>query len=185
MAEVYLEWKWLYLQSNLKWSTDVRPMLTDYEVDETLLDRSVYVIRLNPPFLIKYPTGNSPVVYIGEGNFKNRFLAHKKTWIPELAEVLDNFGFHIGVCTPRIKNHHDIHKDLEAALLGKFYELYSTAPLRNRQYEYQKKSYEFDEDELKLALRIGRGIKYKWAIEPMKNNPFYESFYKTHDRDYL
>ncbi len=70
-------------------------------MDEPSLERAVYVMRLNPAFAIKYLRGISPVIYIGEGNFKNRIISHKG-WVSDLPEVIDSFSLTIGLSIPRV-----------------------------------------------------------------------------------
>lgn len=181
MISVKIDWKWIYWRSDYKWKDDIFPSLIDQGLNISDLKNSVYVIRLNTPFAIQYPLGISPLIYIGEGNFQSRISSHSKKWLCNLSEIIESSGLHIGVATPRSIENPNTYKDTEAALIHEFFNLYGTAPLNNKQYEYQKFDHDFDKKELRIALTIGQGMKYKWAIKPMKANIFYQHYHKTHD----
>jgi len=93
--------------------------LVDAGVSLESLRRSVYVIRLNGNFCIQYPNGQSPAVYIGEGNFPQRIRSHRE-WVAELAELVGDCTFQICVSTPRVKKNENVYLDGEAALLHRF-----------------------------------------------------------------
>src|ERR1043165_2553867 len=48
------------------------------------LKRSVYVIRMAGSFVIQYPWGASPVVYVGRGDSVSRLAAHLKKWAADI-----------------------------------------------------------------------------------------------------
>lgn len=186
MATVEITWHWIQWRDGDQWARSILPQLTEVGLDEEMLRRSVYVIRLNPPYAIRYcegTTGISPVLYIGEGDFKTRISSHLRDWIPDLAEVVQACGLQIGVALPRKKgNGHIIHKETEAALLNQFWNLYRNAPLRNKQWEYTGDAHEYDPGELQIALRIGRGMRYQWALEPMAANKFFDDYHRTAEK---
>ncbi len=180
MASIKLNWSWIYWNYGCDWSNDILPQILESGISEQDLSRSVYVLRLNRTFAIEYPKGVSSVLYIGEGNFKSRLDSHSKKWLGELWELIENYGLTIGITTPRVRNNVSAYKDVEAALLSDFAFLYGTAPLNNKQYEYAKIEHNFDIKDLRTALKIGKGIKHKWSIKPMKSNKFYGHYHKTH-----
>lgn len=165
-----------------QWAKAIRPQLEAVGLDEAALQRSVYVIRLNPPYAIRYcpgPKGISPVLYIGEGNFQSRITSHLRNWIPDVAAVVQACGLQIGVALPRKANGHAAHKEAEVALLNRFWKLYNNAPLRNKQWEYTNTEPKCDPAKLHEALQIGRGMRYDWALEPMAANKFFEAYHRT------
>ncbi|NMH63822.1 hypothetical protein [Shewanella salipaludis] len=180
MASINLNWKWLYWSYGFTWANDLLPQILENGLKENQLDRSVYVIRLNGPFAIQYPYRATSLLYIGEGNFKQRINSHTKGWLNDLWEIIENHGLTIGVATPRVRNNLSAYKDVEAALIHEFSNLYGTAPINNKQYEYSRLDHNFEVKELREALTIGRGIKHKWAISPMKANKFYHHYHRTH-----
>lgn len=180
MANISLEWNWFHWNYGNKWKSDILPELESTGVSESDIDRAVYVIRLNEPFAIKYPQGISPVIYIGEGNLKDRLSSHLNGWINNLPELIEKFYLSIGVSVPRVRNNFYAYKDVEAALIQEFSDIYGSAPLNNQQREYQKISHDYDKSDLRNPLMLGKGSKYKWAIEPMKSNVFHDAFHKTH-----
>lgn len=180
MAYINLNWKWLHWEYGYTWTKDLLPQILKSGLREHQLDRSVYVIRLNGPFVIQYPLGATSLLYIGEGNFKHRINSHTKGWLTELWEIIENHGLTIGLATPRVRNNLFAYKDVEAVLIHEFSNLYGTAPLNNKQYEYSKLEHKLNMKEIREALTIGRGIRHKWAIVPMKANSFYHHYHRTH-----
>ncbi len=69
MINVALDWKRIDWMPNETWKKNILPKLKGIGLTPTDLKRSVYVIRLNGDFCIRYPFGESPTIYIGEGNF--------------------------------------------------------------------------------------------------------------------
>jgi hypothetical protein len=180
MAYIKLNWKSFEWKSDHKWKNDILPKLESIDIKENELDRSIYVLRLQKLFLIEYPKGLSPVIYIGEGNFKSRIESHSKIWLQNLDEIIQDFGLKIYISTPRVKNNTTAYKDVEAILIEEFSNIYGTAPLNNKQYENNKINHNFDITDIKEPLKIGKGFRYKWSIKPLKTNLFYDSYNKTH-----
>jgi hypothetical protein len=144
------------------------------------LRRSVYVIRLHGNFCIQYPNGQSPTVYVGEGNFPQRVRSHRE-WVGELAGLLDNCYFQICVATPRVRKNEYAYLDCEAALLERFLTLFGTAPLWNKQKESRRFEHHlYNERQMDQALCKRSGAKYKWAVAPLKASPFYFNYVRTH-----
>jgi hypothetical protein len=180
-TKVRIQWKWIHWKPGNTWSADILPQLSELGVTEAQLKRCVYVIRANGNFAIRYPKGNSPTLYIGEGNFKYRLQRHSY-WLGELHELVGEFSFEIGICFPRVRNSYKTYCDFEAALLEEFKSIYGCAPLRNAQMESRTRLYDYYPiDEVRSAIMIGKGVRYKWAIEPMKSSRFYDLYWRTAD----
>lgn len=161
------------------WKKNILPKLKAVGLKPEALKRAVYVIRLNGDYCIRYPRGESPTIYIGEGNFGQRINSHRK-WVRELEELVGDFAFQVRITIPRVKNNADAYLDCEAALLEQFGALFGTAPLWNKQYESRRNGYIYNEKQMKQALCKGCGAKYKWTIAPMKSSSFFENFRRTH-----
>ena len=180
-VNVDIQWSWIEWDEGYTWQKDILPQLEDNYINENKLERCVYVIRANGLFAIKYPNGISPTLYIGEGNFRQRILQHRN-WFQGLIDLVGYFPFLIGICIPRVRNNYDAYRDLEAALLIEFKKLYGCAPLKNRQIERRRYHYNYKPNGvLREAIMIGRGVRYYWAIEPMRSNDFYHDYFRTCD----
>lgn len=181
MAEVQICWNWLEWKPGFTWAKNIVPQLEESGITEYLLERCVYVIRANGLFAIQYPNAVSPTLYIGEGNFKYRIMQHKN-WLSPLIDLVGDFSFQIGVCIPRVKNSYYAYQDFEAALLIEFKEIYGCAPLKNKQMERRKSNYNYTPtEEIRSAIMIGRGVRYHWAISPLKSSAFHDDYWKTHE----
>lgn len=179
MANVHIEWDWLHWNCNQTWGKDVWPELQSRGVKLQDLERCVYVIRLNGLFAIQYPKGISPTVYIGEGNFEQRITQHKN-WLLELADLQGDYEFLIAYCFPRARNASKVYSEFEAMLIHEFRDIYGSAPLRNKQMEFQKASHAFGPiDEIRSAIMIGRGMRFHWSVQPMKSSPMYDVYQRT------
>lgn len=154
-------------------------MVNHPELNTDWLDRSVYAIRLKGKFVIRYPGGISPLLYIGEGNFTTRLGEHWRNWMKDLAEQ-NGFAYTIWVCQPRIRNIYEAYKSVEAHLLDKFRGLYGTIPLYNSQLETQWYKYSYD-PAFYDVFRIGKGHSPKWAIMPCRSHPCYRKYFKGFD----
>lgn len=181
MAVVNIEWNWLHWNCRQTWKTDVLPELQRRGVKEEDLKRCVYVIRLNGLFAIEYPRGISPTVYIGEGNFEQRITQHKN-WLMDLADLQGEYEFLIGYCFPRARNAAKVYSEFEAMLIHEFRDIYGAAPLRNKQMEFQKSNHEFvPADVIRSAIMIGKGMRFHWAVKPMKSSPMYDVYQLTQE----
>jgi hypothetical protein len=179
-TKVKIIWNWLDWQPGHTWGRNILPQLSDLQIQEQQLYRCVYVVRANGMFAIQYPNGISPTLYIGEGNFKNRIIQHKN-WLRPLIELVGEFSFQVGICFPRVKKNFYAYQDFEAALLIEFRDIYGCAPLKNLQMEKRRANYEYvSREEVKSAIMIGKGVRYHWALVPMKSSPFHDSYWKTH-----
>lgn len=179
-VHVALDWKFIEWLPDEKWMKDTLPKLIEADIDPRQIHRSVYVIRLHGEFAIDYPNGESPTVYIGEGNFSSRIKSHR-SWVSEIRELVREFSFQVGIVTPRVANNPEAYLDTEAALLDRFAEKFHTAPLWNKQYETRRcQHYSYSQQQMDYAICKRSGAKYKWAIRPMKSSPFHASYLKTH-----
>lgn len=177
--DVKISWNWLEWNEGYKWKKDIIPQLNDYGIPEHELNRCVYVVRSNSSFTIRYPKKNSPTLYIGQGNFKDRLTQHRN-WLKELIELVGEFPFLIAVCIPRVRNNTSAYRDLEAALIIEFKSEYGYLPLMNKRMQNRLCDYKYvPEQEFRSVLLIGKGVRYDWALEPMPSNRFYDAYYKT------
>lgn len=183
MVQVALRWHRISWYPGESWTEKTRPKLEAKGVDLSKLPRSVYVVRLNGNFCIKYPNGESPTLYIGEGRFGQRITAHS-AWVRELKELVGDFSFQVCLAFPRVTNNDQAYLDCEAVLIDRFAHHFGTAPLWNKQYEKRRfPHYEYNERQMDQALCKRSGAKYKWAVAPMKSSGFYENFVRTHLED--
>jgi hypothetical protein len=179
---VAIDWCRLKWQPGDTWNKVVLPRLKKTKIEESKLHKSVYVIRLNGEYAIDYPKKESPVLYIGEGNFNSRLSKHKG-WISELKTLVGDFSFEICIATPRVRKSEYAYRDCEAALLDRFGNVYGSAPLWNKQYETRTcPHYEYSAKKMDEALGKRSGSRYLWAVKPMRSSAFYANFIKTHRR---
>lgn len=179
MANITIKWNWLSWNCNQTWKRDVLPKLHADGIREPDLDRCVYVIRLNGLFAIEYPLGVSPTLYIGEGNFEQRITQHKN-WLMELTDLQGDADFLIGYCFPRAPNVVNAYSDFEAMLIHEFRSIYGSAPLRNKQMEYQKGSHAFGPiSDIRSAIMTGKGVRFHWSVKPLKSSPMYDVYNRT------
>ena len=141
------------------------------QVSEEFLRRSrsekaVYVIRLCPPFLIMYDSGESPVTYIGRGKFQQRMTSHLKSWISPLSRSLKDGKFEVLLAEPRAQNNVHFYRDVEADLISKFELEYGLIPVRNKKHESHDHHHEYSMKELHRAFGMGSGNHYHWSIWP-------------------
>lgn len=171
MVHVPLDWFRINWYPEEKWGETILPRLEACGLDLAKINRCVYVIRLNGEICIDYPTGTSPTIYIGEGNFFSRIHKHRE-WVSGLKELVGKFYFEVCIAVPRVKNNGYAYRDAEAALINFFGDEYGTTPLWNKQYESRLSAYEYSERSMKEAIGKRSGAKYKWAIRPMPSSPF-------------
>ncbi|MEI7990013.1 MAG: hypothetical protein WCI88_13330 [Chloroflexota bacterium] len=176
---VGLEWVSIDWHPDHTWVKHTLERITDAGIDVDLIDRSVYVIRIKGKFCIAYENGESPTVYIGEGNFYQRITEHRK-WARNLMDLVKETNFEVYLATPRVRNNLDVHRDCEAALLNRFKKKYGNLPLWNKQNESRLFDHHiYDEVVLDSALRIGKRIRYEWAVFPMRSSKFHHSYFRT------
>lgn len=182
MVSVALKWHRVEWMPDDTWKKATLPKVIAAGVDPDELKRSVYVIRLNGDFCVQYPRGESPAVYVGEGNFAQRINAHRQ-WVSGLRELVGDFSFQVCIGIPRVRNNPKAYLDTEAALIERFAHLFGSAPLWNKQFEGRRNGYSYSTRQVDEALCKRSGAKYKWAIKPMKSSPFYRNYVRTHVAD--
>lgn len=142
------------------------------------LERSVYVIRMAGSFIIQYPKGPSPVVYIGRGDSVSRLASHLKIWASEVFVWGSDTEIEIRILRPSRKNRTEYYKNVEADLLAWFSNRYGILPLINSRYETNWAGLvEYGPSQkarLRQMLGIGRGVRPKWAIQPLNSNKLYQ-----------
>ena len=138
--------------------------------------QAVYVIRTKKPFAIQYPERFSPTIYIGEGNLIPRLNIHRK-WLKTLQEQGHQFQFEVAFCLPRLVGNKEAYKDYEAFLLSQFRDKFGALPLHNKQNESLDYSHEYSQTE--SVIGPTKGLRYHWAIQPLRSNPFRKVFEKT------
>jgi hypothetical protein len=180
MVHVALNWIRLNWMPDDSWTEKTLPELQKKGVKLADLKRSVYVIRLNGEYCIDYPTGTSPTLYVGEGNFRSRIRKHKE-WTDELTDLVGKFSFQVCIAIPRVKKNEFAYQDAEAAILDAFGLRYGSAPLWNKQFE-KRRCHHYNYAPKSISDVIGKrsGSRYEWALRPMTSSPFYENFKRTH-----
>lgn len=179
-VNVALNWTRIDWHPGDTWKKVTLPRLIDAGLNPKLIDRSVYVIRLNGDFAVSYPRGETPTVYIGEGNFSSRIHSHR-SWVSEIRDLVGEFSFQVCVATPRVRNREFAYRDTEAALLDRFAERFNSAPLWNKQFEKRLcPHYVYSQKQLDTVLGKRSGARYKWALRPLRSSPFFQSYEKTH-----
>ncbi len=162
------------------WKSDLLPRLIAKGLTTTRLERSVYVIRLNGNFVIEYPRGDSPTVYVGEGSFASRIAQHK-AWSRELEELVGKFAFELCVAAPRVTKQPDAYRDCEAAILLRFGHRFGSTPLWNKRFQKRRFSHhEYTNAAIDKAIGKRSGAKFEWALRPLKSSSFYESYHRNH-----
>lgn len=177
-AHVSIEWFWLVLDPTETWKAVERKII-DCGADLKKLSRYVYVIRAADSFLIGYPKKSSPALYIGEGRFKQRITTHRK-WLSSIYELTGEFPLEVAICFPRVRNNDAAHREFEAHLLKTFLDRYGSLPLRNKNKENAKFKHTYENNATTQVFGPGKGKRYRWALKPLKANPFYKDYVKTH-----
>lgn len=146
------------------------------------LKRSVYIIRMSGSFIIDYPNGPSPVVYVGRGDSVNRLATHLKKWASEVFTWGSDTTIEIRILRPSRKNRADYFKNVEADLLEMFAVRFGGLPLINSRYEQKYQGLvnygNSQVTRLNQAIGIGKGKKHKWAIRPLPSNVHYHTYFR-------
>ena len=143
---------------------------------EDSFSRAVYVIRTEKPFAIQYPLRFSPTIYIGEGNLLSRLNSHR-AWLKKFQEQGHDFQFEVAFCLPRLQGNRAAYKDYEAYLLSAFKKKYGALPLRNKQNESVVYKHQYSHTE--SVIGPTKGVRYRWAIQPLPSNSFRKVFEQT------
>lgn len=150
--------------------------------DVAELKRSVYVIRMAGSFVIQYPEGSSPVIYIGRGDSIVRLADHLKNWAADVFLWGSDTEIEIRIVRPARKNRIEYFKNVEADLLRWFGKRYGSLPLINSRYEPNwEGAVEYGSsqaDKLRQMLGTGKGGRRKWAIQPLPSNNLYSRYHK-------
>jgi hypothetical protein len=148
--------------------------------DLSAVGRCVYVIRMTGRFLVAYETGNSPVLYVGRGNAKQRLASHLGRWL----HYVDTFGtgtkVEIRVLVPARRNRSNYFKNVEADLISKFEKRHDSLPFFNRRIEKKfsgKVKYSVTQEKnLGRLVGIGSGKRPHWAIKPTPANRDFSTY---------
>jgi hypothetical protein len=149
---------------------------TSYPLGE--IKRGIYVIRLSGSMSIKYQKGNSPILYIGQGNVENRIKGHYQTKLFDFMLSLKGADFDFFVCEPW-KSHYrnnDFHKQIEFEMLSDFVENYGGIsdrycfPLMNK-ISGSNRNLESGERWWRKPLKRS-GEKIDWILTPGPNSEF-------------
>jgi hypothetical protein len=181
MVVVNINWFWIDQFSADMTASEIRDAANTARGDARPLQRfpqSVYVIRTKPPFAIQYPNEKhfSPTLYIGEGNLVSRLSAHRK-WLTELQEQGQKFTFEVAFCMPRLAGNKEAYKDYEAFLLSNFKQKFGSLPLHNKQNESTRFKHGYQQSE--KVIGPTSGVRYTWAIQPLRSNKFRDVFKRT------
>lgn len=151
----------------------VRDILRDGWPEQRRPKQSVYSIRLVGEVAVAYPKAFSPVTYIGEGNAFSRLYQHTGWLVPLLISV-PQLSVQVRIIEVARRNKKELYKHVEADLLQWFSRAYGSLPWFNRQWEVSREGvYTYRPQamrELKKMTEVGSGTKYRWAIQPTKNN---------------
>lgn len=146
------------------------------------LKRCVYVIRMKGDFVIAYPFGRSPVLYIGRGSALGRLSSHLRRWLHEIDGFGKDVRIEIRVCRTRRKNVTDMFKFVEADLIDWFADKYGIIPFFNSRRETANEGCvdytDTDAAQMKAALGVGKGKRPLWAIAPAPANKNYDVFHR-------
>lgn len=139
----------------------------------TYTDQCLYVVRLRGSVAVAYGEKFSPVLYIGEGNAKNRLYGHA-SWLARLLLSVPNVEVEMHVAEVKRQNHVSLCEYVEADMIRWFREDYGYLPWFNQQRERSKEEwYEYEpevEKKLRSLLGVGSGNTFLWAIRPTHNN---------------
>lgn len=146
------------------------------------LKRCVYVIRMKGDFVIAYPTGRSPVLYIGRGSALGRLSSHLRRWLHQIDGFGKDVKIEVRVCRTRRRNVAEMFKHVEADLIDWFADKYGVIPFFNSRRETGSADCVYytdtDEAQMKAALGVGKGKRPLWAIAPAPANKNYDVFHR-------
>ncbi len=177
-VKIGVDWGKLHLEAPTHWLELRREAADKLDINASAIERCVYVIRLNGFFCIQYPLGQSPVLYIGRGNFKTRITQHIN-WINTLCKSMEQVRFSIWFFTPRKQRTIDAYKTVEADLIAGFYDEYGALPMLNKSIPKRKYDYEYDpQNKFRQAFLRGSGTNFRWAVSPMPSEESYAAYKK-------
>jgi len=124
----------------------------------------VYIIRSCRPYAVRYKSGWSSTIYIGQGNFRNRITSHLNNWVHPLSIEYHDIGIEIRMYIPRVRNNYYAFKQVEGYLICEFEKKYGELPSGNdrKGSVSDRHKYNFDFGSI---LGLGRGPGYEWDID--------------------
>lgn len=145
------------------------------------LKHGVYTIRLADGMCIKYPRGNSPLIYIGQGAVEARVRQHYHTKLFKFLLSLNGINFDFFVCEPWRRHYRgsDFHKQIEFELIRDFGENYGGLssngdfPLMNK-IAGSPRNLEVSSNWWRTPLKRS-GTKTEWVLSPGPNSEFVAS----------
>lgn len=141
----------------------------------------VYVVRILGDVAMAYPKGNSPVIYIGEGDAYSRLYSHAK-WITSLLLNVPNIEIEVRIALVVRKKRPNLYKHVEADLIMWFSKMFGAVPLMNSQRETAHENKFTYLSSVKQGLlnqlRLGKGTSYHWAMKPIGQNELHEVYLK-------
>ena len=144
--------------------------------------RSVYIIRLTGSFVIGYPRGASPVLYIGRGDAPSRLAKHLAKWLHKAFQFGSDTRIEIRMLRPRRRNAANYFMNVEADLLDWFCERMGALPFFNSRREHQHAGlidYGPSQERRRWQqIGTGSGKRPHWALTPMRTNPNYATYLK-------
>ncbi len=169
MAEINFDFKSFKFQASKMsdWKAFKRAFKSENSVrfNKALDDRTLYIMRLCPPFTIAYKNENSPTIYIGRGNFQSRVTAHLRNWIYPLAKHIQDLRIEIRTCQPRARNNVEAYQNAEADIIWEFQEKFGEKPLKNKAMGDGHPHVHSYPNQGEI-WSPGQGNKFFWALRP-------------------
>jgi hypothetical protein len=124
---------------------------------------AIYLIRLSPPFAIRYSDEPSPLIYVGSGAVRQRWSDHR-WWLERLGYYLPGARYEVWI------SHHPEYKRVEADALFLFQQDKKRLPLMNRKTESANRGNElgYDKDYYETFVEADR--RYFWSMEPFQKD---------------
>ena len=118
----------------------------------------------------------SPLIYVGSGNLKQRWMSHTK-WLIEFGLTLPNGRYEVWFCQPKRKgpNAGLFYKDVEADVLQWFRNKTGYLPFSNKKLQVPKYDNEYDKDFFKSLTATDS--RYHWVLYP-RTAPLSTIYYK-------
>lgn len=139
--------------------------------DISAVKKGVYVICLSNPFTIRYESGSSEIIYIGQGNIISRLETHFHASLFNFMQSLSGTEFDIQISDPDTAAENNmLHKHIEFSLLDTFKDKFGG---KERAYPLLNKNSGSDKsldlpDGWKKPLS-GQGKKPAWSLRPTKH----------------
>jgi hypothetical protein len=145
-------------------------------------EQTVYVVRLDGDVAVRYERRWSPVIYIGEGNGRQRLLNHAR-WLASILQAVPDTHvlIHVAECKRKALRDRNLCEYVEADLIAWFKKDHGELPWLNQQNEHKANEYQYTPEALKECrdrIGVGAGKVFRWALEPTKNHEFFAQFSK-------